>query len=78
MNDILYQRLKIRRVEEAIANEEGEFLETIKMNKDFVAEMDKLTSHIQKTVTESVGSNLDGMDVFAKVKRVHVSYSFLR
>ena len=51
--------------EVAVANEEGEFLETIKMNKDFVAEMDKLTSHIQKTVTESVGSNLDGMDVLS-------------
>ena len=51
--------------EEAAANEEGEFLETIKMNKDFVAEMDKLTSHIQKTVTESVGSTLDGMDVLS-------------
>jgi hypothetical protein len=51
--------------EVAMANEEGEFLETIKMNKDFVAEMDKLTSHIQKTVTESVGSNLDGMDVLS-------------
>ena len=51
--------------EEAVANEEGEFLETIKMNKDFVAEMDKLTSHIQKTVTESVGSTLDGMDVLS-------------
>lgn len=55
--------------EDASAEEEGEFLETIKLNKDFADEMDKLHSSLANsvanatTVTESVG--LDGIDVLS-------------